>query len=45
MSIVIGLSAGGQCYIEDCQICCQAMQISFDVNDGELMDLKIDCGG
>jgi len=42
MSIVIDLSAGGQTYIEDCQICCQPMQISFDDGDGELQDLKVE---
>jgi hypothetical protein len=41
MSIVIDLSAGGQSYIEDCQICCQPMQIEFDAGDGELLDLKV----
>ena len=45
MSIVIDLSAGAQSYIEDCQICCQPMQISFGVNDEQLMDLKVDCVG
>ena len=45
MSIIIDLSAGGQTYIEDCQICCQPMQIGFAVDDGELLDLRIDCGG
>ncbi|MFQ5982434.1 MAG: CPXCG motif-containing cysteine-rich protein [Woeseiaceae bacterium] len=45
MSIVIDLSAGGQSYVEDCQICCQPMQISFDVSDGALVDLRIERGG
>ncbi len=45
MSIVIDLSAGGQTYIEDCQICCQPMQIAFDVSDGELLDLRVERAG
>jgi len=45
MSIVIDLSAGAQSYIEDCQICCQPMQVAFDVNDEELVDLRVECGG
>ncbi len=45
MSIVIDLSAGGQTYIEDCQICCQPMQIGFEVNDEELVDLRVESGG
>jgi len=44
MSIVIDLSAGGQSYIEDCQICCQPMQIDFDVSGETLVELKVDCG-
>ncbi len=44
MSILIDLSAGGQTYIEDCQICCQPMQISFEVNDEELVGLRVECG-
>lgn len=42
MSIVIDLSAGAQTYIEDCQICCQPMQIAFDTDDGELLGLGVD---
>ncbi len=45
MSIVIDLSAGAQSYIEDCQICCQPMQVAFDVNDEELVNLRVECGG
>ena len=44
MSIVIDVSAGGQNYIEDCQICCQPMQISFEVDEEQLVDLKVDSG-
>ena len=45
MDIVIDLSAGGQSYIEDCQVCCQPMQIEFDVDDGGLVALNIARGG
>ena len=45
LNIDIDLSAGGQTYIEDCQICCQPMQIAFDVDNGELVDLRVDRGG
>lgn len=44
MSIVIDLSAGSQSYIEDCQICCQPMQIGFEVDDEELVNLKVEGG-
>ena len=43
MTLVIDLSAGGQSYVEDCQVCCQPMQISFDASDdGVLESLQVD---
>ncbi len=45
MNIVLDLSAGGQTYVEDCQICCQPMQIGFDVSDAELLNLRVERGG
>ncbi len=45
MSIVIDLSAGDQSYVEDCQICCQAMQICFESDGEQLHSLQVDCAG
>jgi hypothetical protein len=42
MEIVIDLSAGDQSYIEDCQVCCQPMQVSFVVEQDELAGLSVD---
>jgi transcription elongation factor Elf1 len=42
MSVVIDMSAGSQSYIEDCQICCQPMQIEFEVDEEELVNLKVE---
>lgn len=42
MEIVLDLSAGGQAYIEDCAVCCQPMQVAFEVCDGELAALSVD---
>lgn len=42
MEVVLDLSAGGQSYIEDCQVCCQPMQIAFDVDGDELQSLQVD---
>ena len=42
MTIVIDLSAGAQSYVEDCQVCCQPMQVTFDVDDDELTALQVD---
>ena len=43
MSILIDISAGDQSYIEDCQVCCQPMQIGFQTSDGEIEQLQVDC--
>lgn len=43
MSITLDLSAGGQQYIEDCQVCCQPMQINFESDELELIYLQVDC--
>ncbi|HEX2138277.1 MAG TPA: CPXCG motif-containing cysteine-rich protein [Woeseiaceae bacterium] len=45
MEIVLDLSAGGQSYIEDCQVCCQPMQVSFAVEDGELTSIRVERAG
>jgi transcription elongation factor Elf1 len=45
MSIVIDLSAGDQSYIEDCQVCCQPMQVTFETDQGELLTLSVDRAG
>ena len=36
ISIVVDFSAGSQTYIEDCQVCCQPMEVSINVDaDGD----------
>ncbi|HLU06517.1 MAG TPA: CPXCG motif-containing cysteine-rich protein [Woeseiaceae bacterium] len=42
MDVVLDLSAGSQSYIEDCEVCCQPMQISFDADGNELRGLQVD---
>lgn len=39
ITIVIDASAGSQSYIEDCQVCCQPMQVVIDVEGGELLSV------
>jgi len=34
--MLLDLSAGGQSYVEDCEVCCNPISISFDCNEGEL---------
>jgi transcription elongation factor Elf1 len=36
ITIVVDFSAGSQAYVEDCQVCCQPMEIVLDVGaDGQ----------
>lgn len=42
IEIVLDLSAGGQDYIEDCQVCCQPIQIRFEVAGDMLAGIDID---
>lgn len=38
---VVDCSAGSQCYIEDCQVCCRPIEFSIHVDeDGELVGLE-----
>lgn len=43
MTILLDISAGEQSYIEDCQVCCQPMQIRFDVDGENIAGLQVDC--
>jgi hypothetical protein len=36
IDMLIDLSAGSQCYIEDCQVCCNPIEISVESTAGEL---------
>lgn len=57
MHILLDLSAGDQSYIEDCQVCCQPMQVSFVLRDvaarsmdaqagnEDSVSLQVECGG
>jgi len=56
MHILLDLSGGDQSYIEDCQVCCQPMQVSFvllnlpgdgmDAQTGnrDSISLQVECG-
>jgi transcription elongation factor Elf1 len=45
VEIVLDLSAGSQSYVEDCQVCCQPMQVSFAAEDGELQAIRVERAG
>jgi transcription elongation factor Elf1 len=40
ISMVLEELYGAQSYVEDCQVCCNPIQISFDVEDGEIVDIR-----
>lgn len=40
ISFVLDASIEGQSYIEDCEICCQPIQIRYGVEDFEIVDFE-----
>jgi hypothetical protein len=36
ISMLIDCSEGGQSYIEDCEVCCKPIEISFQIQTGEI---------
>ncbi len=40
INIDLDLSIEQQTYIEDCQVCCQPIQISYSSFDGELLSIS-----
>jgi transcription elongation factor Elf1 len=43
ITLLVDASAGAQSYIEDCQVCCQPMQVTVEADDGEIESLKVVC--
>ena len=39
--IRLDLSAGSQSYVEDCQVCCQPIQVSTQVNEDGSLDTVV----
>jgi hypothetical protein len=35
ISMLLDLSAGGQSYIEDCEVCCRPIRVRYGVRTGE----------
>ena len=42
ISFVLDLSIAEQSYIEDCEVCCRPLQISYAAKDNELTDFQAD---
>jgi len=41
IQLQVDVSAGSQTYIEDCQVCCQPMTVSAEVDEGVLVDCQV----
>ena len=37
ISMLLELIAGSQSYVEDCEVCCNPISISYDVEDGAVV--------
>ena len=33
ISVVVDTSAAGQAYVEDCEVCCQPIELAFEVDE------------
>jgi transcription elongation factor Elf1 len=40
ISMTLDLSVARQTYIEDCEVCCKPIEISFSVEDDEIADFN-----
>jgi len=40
--LFLDLSVESQSYVEDCAVCCRPMQVSFRVEEGEVLDLGVE---
>ena len=45
ISLLLDLSAGSQAYVEDCQVCCRPMDISFEVDDEGQLNISAEHAG
>jgi transcription elongation factor Elf1 len=43
ITVLLDLSAGDQSYIEDCQVCCRPIQITYATDEYESAELQVDC--
>ena len=40
ISMVVDTSVKGQTYVEDCEVCCQPIQVRYRVEDDEVSDFE-----
>ncbi len=42
ISMVLDMSPASQTYVEDCEVCCNPIEIGYATEDGEIVDFKAD---
>jgi len=45
ITIVVDFSAGSQTYVEDCQVCCQPMEVAVRVDAGGHQSVRVTRAG
>ena len=40
ISMLLEELSGNQTYIEDCEVCCSPIQISFEMSEGQIIQLE-----
>lgn len=40
ISMLLDLTVGGQTYVEDCEVCCNPIDIYYDVEDGAIVSFS-----
>ena len=40
ISMLLDLSAGSQSYIEDCEVCCNPIEVSYEVEEGRVVSFE-----
>ena len=43
ISVLLDPSSGDQSYIEDCQVCCRPIEISFELSGDDAVNVSADC--
>ena len=41
IGVLLDLSAGGQQYVQDCEVCCNPLEIVYEVQDGAICAFKV----
>ena len=45
ISMLLDLTAGGQNYVEDCEVCCNPISVYYDVEDGAITGFQAETSG